>query len=206
MPVIKTLQINFIEINPWANIVEYLRRGVAVGDERGFQSCCLGFFENSDGPLGRNQRLIVGTYEDFCALVECIAHQQLRRSLQRWRDRLRVAQGLRGNPVLAIGAVQVTAQHAKAVSQGSRVSVEKRLLLDRIALHSAHISPGHVQGSTLVVADLAYSGLSLSNGAAVPARKAANTIPLNRLVEVALSNVLIEDYTRGRQATPLPTF
>jgi hypothetical protein len=126
--------------------------------------------------------------------------------LQWWRDRLRVAQCLRGNPVLAIGAVQVTSEHAKAVGERSGVSMEKRLLLDRVALHSAHISPRHVQGSTLVVADLAYSGLSLSNGAAVPAGKAADAVTLDRLEELALANVFIEDFTEGRQATPLGTF
>ena len=44
-----------------------------------------------------------------------------------------VAQRLRGHPILAIGAMQIAAQHAEAVGEGARVRVKKWLFLHRIA-------------------------------------------------------------------------
>jgi hypothetical protein len=81
--------------------------------------------------------------------------------------------------------------------------MEKRFLLDGIALHSAHVAPGHIERSILVVADLANTGLSLSNRATMPAGEAADAIALNRLVEFAFAYLLIEDFAEGIQGIPL---
>jgi len=66
-----------------------------------------------------------------------------------------VAQDLRAHPILAVGAVQITAQHAEAVSQCSWVSMEEGFFLYRVALDAADIAPGQIQRSTPVVANLA---------------------------------------------------
>src|SRR6266851_5210885 len=112
---------------------------------------------------------------------------------------MRIPQGLRRHPVLAITAVQIASQHAKAVSQRSRISMEKRFLLNRIALHSTYISPGHVELSALVVADFAYARLAFENRTAVSAGKAAYAIAIDFLVQIAFTDVLIEDFAQGWQ-------
>jgi hypothetical protein len=77
--------------------------------------------------------------------------------------------------------------------------MEKRLLLDGIALHAADISPWHVQFSTLVIADLAHTRLPFGNWATMTTGEAADAVPLNRLVEVAFAHVLVQDISKGRQ-------
>src|SRR5580698_1469038 len=58
--VAETLEIDFIEIEPGTDVVEDLRRGVAVGDESGEESGSFGFFEDGDRPFAGDQRLVVG--------------------------------------------------------------------------------------------------------------------------------------------------
>jgi hypothetical protein len=60
--------------------------------------------------------------------------------------------------------------------------MEKGLLLDGIALHTADVAPGNVQRAALVIADLADSGLTLRNGATMSAGVAANPIAIEFLV------------------------
>jgi hypothetical protein len=45
-----------------------------------------------------------------------------------------IAQGLRGHPILAVGAVQITAEHPEAVSQCPGMSMEEGFFLYRVAL------------------------------------------------------------------------
>jgi hypothetical protein len=72
--------------------------------------------------------------------------------------------------------VQVAAQHAEAVGQRAGIGVEKRLLLDGIALRSGDVSPGNVELAAAVEADFADAGLAFGNGAAVSAGEAAQAI------------------------------
>jgi hypothetical protein len=60
--------------------------------------------------------------------------------------------------------------------------MEERLLLDGIALHSAHIPPRHVEGAALVVTYLANSRLTVRDGTAVTAGVAAHPIAIELLV------------------------
>jgi hypothetical protein len=84
--------------------------------------------------------------------------------------------------------------------------MEERLLLNGIALHSADISPRHVELSALVEADFTDANLSLWNGTAMPTGKAADAVTLNRLVKFAFSDVLIEYFAEGGQRIPLLLF
>jgi len=87
--------------------------------------------------------------------------------------------------------------------------VEKRLLLDGIALHSTHIAPGNKKFSVLVVADFADSGLTFGNRTAVSAGKAAHSLTnnINGLVQIAFANMLVKDFAKRRQSgQPLPIF
>ena len=90
------------------------------------------------------------------------------------RNRMRIAQGLRGHPVLAVGAVQIAPEHAEAVGERSGIGMEERLLLDGIALHARGVSPGNVELAAAIEADFADSGLAFGNGAAVSAGKTAD--------------------------------
>jgi hypothetical protein len=75
------------------------------------------------------------------------------------------------------------------------MSMEKRLLLDGIALRSGDVSPGHVECSAAVIANLANAGLTVWDGATVSAGKAADAILVEPLVKTRVSFVdsLIED-------------
>ena len=66
--VIKTLQIDLVEVNPWAQVLEHLRRSVAVRNERSLKARCTRFFEDGYGPFARDQRLIIRTHQHFGAL------------------------------------------------------------------------------------------------------------------------------------------
>ena len=89
--------------------------------------------------------------------------------------------------------MQVAAQHAEAVGQRARISVEERFLLDGVALHAAHVSPGHVELSAPVEPDFANAELAVRDAAAVPAGEAARKSAVEFLVELALADVFLED-------------
>ena len=93
-----------------------------------------------------------------------------------------VAQGLRGHPILAIAAGQITAKHAEAVRQCPWMSMEEGFFLYRIALDAPNIAPGHKQGSTQVVTNLANTGLAVSDLATVPAGKTPHPVAVDFFV------------------------
>jgi len=76
--------------------------------------------------------------------------------------------------------------------------MKKWFLLDGIALHSADITPWHVELPALVIADFANPGLSFSNGTAVSAGEAANAIALNRFPQPTFADVLVQNVAEGR--------
>jgi len=77
--------------------------------------------------------------------------------------------------------------------------VEKRLLLDGIALHSADVAPGNIERTAAVEANFADAGLSVGNRAAVPAGVTAYAVAIELLDEVGvgLSNALIQNVAEG---------
>ena len=91
--------------------------------------------------------------------------------------------------------MQIATQHAKAVGECSRVSMEERLLLNRIALHSANVAPRNIKSPATVVANFANAGLSVGYRATVSAGITAHTIAIKLFNEVGvgLSNTRIED-------------
>ena len=103
--------------------------------------------------------------------------------------------------------MQVAAQHSETVGQRARVGMEERFLFDGIALHSAHVAPGHVEHATLVVAHLADARLTIGNGTAVSAGVAAHPVAIELLVQIALTDILVDDVAKGRhRIEPLPLF
>lgn len=81
--------------------------------------------------------------------------------------------------------------------------MEERLLLNGVALHAADVSPWHVELAATIEADFADSGLAFGNGTTVTAGKTAYAVALDRLVEHAFADVLIEDFAEGGQREPL---
>src|SRR5712691_1611318 len=73
--VVKTFEIDFVQIEPRAEIFENLRRGVAVGNKTGDESGGFGFFEYGYGPLAGDERLVVGADQNLRTLLDCFAHQ-----------------------------------------------------------------------------------------------------------------------------------
>jgi hypothetical protein len=81
--------------------------------------------------------------------------------------------------------------------------MEEGLLLDGIALDSANVAPRNIKFPTLVVANLADTHLPICDRATMATGKATDAVPLDGFVEIALANVLIQNFTEGRQLTPL---
>jgi hypothetical protein len=77
--------------------------------------------------------------------------------------------------------------------------VEERLLLDRIALHSADISPGSVERAAPVIPNLADARLSFGNRATVTAGIAPDAIAIKLFdkVGIGLADARIEDVAEG---------
>src|SRR6267142_5175794 len=102
--------------------------------------------------------------------------------------------------------MQVAPQHSEAIGQRSGMGVEEGLLLDRVTLHAAHVSPGDVQGAPAVEPYLAYSGLAVRNRAAVSAGVTAHPATLvDFLVELpgALAYPLVQHVLeRGHGLVP----
>ena len=156
------------------------------------QSGRFGFLEDGDGPLGGDERLVVGADQHLRSLLAARRAPGLRARLRAAaRLRLRIAERLRGHPVLAVAAVEIAAEHAEAVGECAGIGVEERLLLDGVALHAADVSPGHVEGAVCVEADFADAGLAFGDRAAVAAGEAAHTVPIELFVQVTFPDAVV---------------
>ena len=181
--VVETLEVDFVEIDPGMEIVEHLGSSVAIGHEGGEQAGLASFAKNGDGPLAGDERLVVGADYNLGALGKCVLDEQRGIGSKRRGAGMRIAQRLGGDPVLAIGTVQIAAQHSETVGQGSGVGVEEWFLLDGIALGSGNVSPGNVELASAIEADFANAGLSFGNGAAVTAGITAEVIAIQLFPE-----------------------
>jgi hypothetical protein len=88
--------------------------------------------------------------------------------------------------------MQIATQHSETVGEGSRIGVEKWLLLDGIALHSGNITPGNVKRATVIETNFADARLAIRNWATVTTGIAAHTIAIHLLPKsgVALADAL----------------
>jgi len=84
--------------------------------------------------------------------------------------------------------------------------MKERLLFNRIALYSAHISPRHIEFAAFVEPYLADARLSLGDRAAVSAGVAAHPVAIDFLVQISLADVLIHEIAQGRHGEPLELF
>src|SRR5690349_12272099 len=94
---------------------------------------------------------------------------------------MRIAQGLRCHPVLAVAAVQITAEHSKAVRQRTGVHMKERFLFDRVALNAADVTPRHAQTSALVEPNFADTQRAVWDRALMTAGMTPQTATRQRL-------------------------
>src|SRR5262249_44274957 len=74
----------------------------------------------------------------------------------------------------------------------------ERLLLDRVALHAADVTPGHEQAAGLVVAHLAHANRAFGQRTAVAAREASQAAVAEPLVQVTLPRLVREHLSQCR--------
>ena len=74
--------------------------------------------------------------------------------------------------------------------------MEEGLFLYGVALDAADIAPGHKQGSTPVVANLANSRLAFWDLATVPAGKTPHPVAVELFEQFALANVFMNDFAQ----------
>ncbi len=92
--------------------------------------------------------------------------------------------------------MQITTEHAETVSQCPWVSMEEGFFLYRVALDTADIAPGHIEGSTPVVANLANPGLPVRDLATVSASKTPHPVAVELFIQFALANVFMNDFAQ----------
>ncbi len=114
MGVVQALQIDFVQIHPGADIVKHLGRGISVRHEAGDQPGSLSLAEDLDRPFRGDQRFVIGADHHSGAVTKSQARQLAGGCLPPRGEGVRIADGLRGHPVLAVTAVQVAAEHAEA--------------------------------------------------------------------------------------------
>src|SRR5215207_7300354 len=99
-------------------------------------------------------------------------HHFLRRNFPNVIDRhigRGVAHRLRGQPVLAVPAMEVAAEHPERQRVSAGRNMEKGFLLDGIALQCRHIPPRYAQFASLVISYLTDPAPALTNFAAMSA-------------------------------------
>ena len=155
----------------------------------------FGQAEDGGGPFGGDERLVVGADQDAGPQTDGFVDELLGSGRNRADARDVFAQSLRGDPVLAVGAVQVATQHAEAIGQSAAEGVKERLLFDGIALDAADVAPGSVELAAAVEADLADARVALGDGAAMAAGETADAVAVELLCELGrcFGDLLVED-------------
>src|ERR1700688_407230 len=98
---------------------------VSVGNEASHQSSRTRFLKDSHRPFAGDQRLVIRADDDPAFLAEGVENKFCWVDAHRADSGGRITQGLRGHPILAVGAVQITAEHSEAVSQCPWMSMEE---------------------------------------------------------------------------------
>jgi len=110
----------------------------------------------------------------------------------------RVAQGLGCEPVLAVRAVVIAAEHAEGQGFRAGQQVEEGLLLGRVELEGTDVAPGGIEGSALVEPDLTDSAEAVQDNAPVAAGRAPDFVIGQPLVEESRPGPPVEDVGQGR--------
>src|SRR5205807_10205830 len=165
--------------DPWTQKVERFGRGVAVRNEGAQETGFLRLLKDGHGPLGGDERFVVAGNDEARVRFAGGIHQLFRRDFLDRRDRRLIAQRLAGDPVLAVGTMEIAAHHAEGQRVAARMNVEERLLLHRVALQRGHVTERHAQPAALMETNFAYAATPLADQTAMPARETADAIALH---------------------------
>ena len=168
------LQVDLVERHPGPQVFEHLGRGVPVRDVGADEAGCLCLLEDRDPPLAGDEGLVVGRGDDASAASLRHPHDVPGLDQLRQGARARIAESLRGEPVLAVAAVVVAAEHAEGEGLGSGQGVEERLLLHRVELEGRHVAEGNAQRPRVVEADPADTFATRRDDAAMAAGHATD--------------------------------
>ena len=113
-PIIETLKVDFVEIHPGTDELQHFGRGVAVRNEPSHEPGRFGLPEDIDGPIGRDERLVIGADDAPGTLTLRQGDQFFRSNGSKIKVGPKVAKGLGRDPVLAVAAMEITAEHAEA--------------------------------------------------------------------------------------------
>src|SRR2546422_795003 len=199
--IVHRLEVDLVAVGPRADVVEDLGGGVAVRDERRLQPLGPGHLEDVHRPLGRDERLVVGGADELRPLPERQAHQRVRSDVGREHARGVVAQRLRREPVLAVTAMEITAQHAERQGVRAGERVEERLFLSGIALQGGHVAGRHLQRPILVEAHLAEAPAPGLHETAVAAGEAAHRAVGPPLDQLAFAHPPVQRLRQRRRPT-----
>ena len=184
MGVRETFEIDFVEIDVGRDVIEHLLRSVSVGDVRADQAGLLRLLEDLHRPFRGDERLVVGRGDDLRAVLFGQADEIGGLDVDRRRAGDRVAQRLRGHPVLTVAAVVIAAEHPERERERAGIGVEERLLFDRIDLQRGRVSPRDAQHAVFVVADFADAVQAVEDFAAMAARIAPHRFVLEFVVQL----------------------
>ena len=79
--------------------------------------------------------------------------------------------------------------------------MEEGLFFDGVTLHSSGVTPGNVQDSTSVVANLADARLALWDWATVTTGKTPHAVAVKSLVKFALADIFVNDIPQCSHTT-----
>src|SRR6185295_5962352 len=96
-----------------SDVVQHLGSRVAVRHESANKSCCPGLLENLDRPLAGDEWFVVTGDDEPGIVLLRDSNQAFRSDVSRRSNRVGIAQGLRGDPVLTVAAVKVASEHSE---------------------------------------------------------------------------------------------
>jgi hypothetical protein len=140
--VVEALQVDLVEVDVWADEVEDFGGAVTVGDVAADEAAGADLLEDFYGPFAGDERFVVGGDDDGRAVFEGELGELFRRAEPREADGLVVAERLGGDPVLAVAAVVVAAEHAEGEGVAGGEGVVEGFFLDGVDLRPATYPPG----------------------------------------------------------------
>ena len=174
VPVTERLQIDLVQPHVRPDVIEDLLGAVAIADVGADEIGLRRLLEHGDRPLRGDERLVVGRGEDRRPGPPGQRNKVRGGRSIGPRYRVRVADRLRGDPVLTVPTVEVAPQHPEGQCSGSGQRMEERLLLDRVDLQRPDVSPRDLEPAPFVETNPADSGAPLRDEAAMTAGVAAH--------------------------------
>ena len=190
--IIHRLEIDLVAIGPRPDVVEHLGRGVAVRDEGGLETRGPRDLEHIDRPFGGDQRLVIRRAHQARAVAQGEGDECVGRHVAGHHAGCLVAQGLGREPVLAIAAMEVAAQHPERQRVAAGEAVEEWLLLGGIALQRGDITRRREERPFLIESDLADAAPAGLHEAAVAAGKAADRARVQFLDQLRFPHTRVE--------------